>query len=158
MTHTQNPPRWNSPFKEPCATIERDLRVPSHPTILSSRSTINSQAGGGVYLCHFDTYIVKSLSKAFWLMTLDWVYCWISPGKFNIIKRIIYFNGSIISAPPLFVTGQPVLIGGTMGTCSYVLTGMLVKCFVYIKLLMYTMKSKVMIFKIVWFYIVFILF
>lgn len=25
--------------------------------------------------------------------------------------------------PPLQLTGQPVLIGGTMGTCSYVLTG-----------------------------------
>ena len=30
---------------------------------------------------------------------------------------------STCSFPPLRYTGQPVLIGGTMGTCSYVLLG-----------------------------------
>ena len=30
---------------------------------------------------------------------------------------------STCSFPPVRYTGQPVLIGGTMGTCSYVLTG-----------------------------------
>lgn len=30
---------------------------------------------------------------------------------------------SMVFFPLLQLTGQPVLIGGTMGTCSYVLTG-----------------------------------
>lgn len=46
-------------------------------------------------------------------------------------KEIFYLKGSTRAFPPHHplipvdyqLTGQPVLIGGTMGTCSYVLTG-----------------------------------
>lgn len=47
------------------------------------------------------------------------------------IENNFYFEGSTRAFPPHHplipvdyqLTGQPVLIGGTMGTCSYVLTG-----------------------------------
>lgn len=46
-------------------------------------------------------------------------------------KNVFCFKGSTRAFPPHHplipvdyqLTGQPVLIGGTMGTCSYVLTG-----------------------------------
>ena len=47
------------------------------------------------------------------------------------LKMFVYWQGSTRAFPPHHplipvdyqLTGQPVLIGGTMGTCSYVLTG-----------------------------------
>lgn len=48
-----------------------------------------------------------------------------------VIKKVFCLKGSTRAFPPHHplipvdyqLTGQPVLIGGTMGTCSYVLTG-----------------------------------